>query len=108
LVVVENNAALAMRLERTLFDDHFEVLLLSEDTLSFVELESQYFAFQSAGLVVIYSCDNLSPEAKSKLRILAANRFFNSGALRSPEDEPAALRRIVSELQSLRTIAADG
>jgi bifunctional enzyme CysN/CysC/sulfate adenylyltransferase subunit 1 len=108
LVVVENNAALAMRLERALFDDHFEVLLLSQDVLSFVELESQYFAFQTAGLVVLYSCDILPPEAKAKLRILTANRFYNPPALQSAADEPIALRKIVSELQSLRVIAADG
>ncbi len=34
LILVEDNPALATRLERALFDDHFEVLLLSGDTLS--------------------------------------------------------------------------
>jgi hypothetical protein len=103
LVVVENHAELAMRLERGLFDDHYEVLLVSGDTLSLAELESQYAAFQSAGLVVIYSCDKLSSESKSKLGILAANRFFDLPASPLPADESSALRNLLSRLQSLRT-----
>jgi sulfate adenylyltransferase subunit 1 (EFTu-like GTPase family) len=104
LVVAENNAVLAMRLERALFDDHFEVLLISGDTVSLAELERQYAAFQSAGLVVIYSCDKLSPETKSKLGILAANRIFDLSASPAPADESSALRNLLSRLQSLRTI----
>jgi hypothetical protein len=108
LVVVEGNAALSMRLERALFDEHFEVLLLSGDTVSVSELESQYQAFHAAGLVVIYSCDKLGPEDKRKLTVLAEKRFFNSPAPQSSEAAPTALRKIVSDLQSLRAITADG
>jgi len=103
LVVVENNATQAMRLERALFDDHFEVLLLAEDSLSFVELENQYSAFQTAGLVVIYSCVQLSPVAKAKLRILAASRFFELPSAQSTAEESAALSKLQSRIQSLRT-----
>jgi hypothetical protein len=102
LVVVENNASLAMRLERTLFDDHFEVLMLSEDSVSFVELEAQYSAFQSAGLVVIYSCEKLSPQAKAKLAVLTAHRFFELSPPTSSADGTAALRNLLSQIKSLR------
>jgi sulfate adenylyltransferase large subunit len=102
LVVVENNASLAMRVERTLFDDHFEVLMLSEDSLSFVELEAQYSAFQTAGLLVIYSCDKLSPEAKAKLTILAAHRFFELVPAASTADESLVFRNLLSQIQALR------
>ena len=64
---MEDNPGLATRLERALFDDHFEVLLVSGDALPVSVLESQYAAFESAGLVVIYSCAALAPEAKRKL-----------------------------------------
>jgi sulfate adenylyltransferase large subunit len=104
IVVVENNAVQAMRLERTLFDDHYEVLLLSGDDFSLSDLQGQYAAFQSAGLVVIYSCDKLSPDAKVKLRILAANRFFELPSAQSTAEESAALRKLQSQIQSLRSV----
>jgi sulfate adenylyltransferase large subunit len=107
LIVVENNAVLAMRLERTLFDDHFEVLLVSSDTLSVAELESQYAAFQSAGLIVIYSCDKFSAEATNKLGILSSNRFFDISASESSADESTTLRKLLIQLQSLRKITQE-
>jgi sulfate adenylyltransferase subunit 1 len=102
IVVIENNAVQAMRLERTLFDDHFQVLLLSEDSLSFVELEAQYSAFQAAGLLLIYSCDKLSPDAKARLAILAAHRFFELPATQSSADESTAFRNLLNQIKSLR------
>src|SRR6202140_3065094 len=41
LIVVENNPGLATRLERALFDDRFEVLLVSGDALGVSNLEKQ-------------------------------------------------------------------
>ncbi|HEY2646253.1 MAG TPA: GTP-binding protein, partial [Candidatus Acidoferrales bacterium] len=99
LIVVEQNAALAMRLERALFDDHFEVLLVSGDDLSVPDLEKQYASFESAGLIVIYSCDKLTPEAKRKLGVLAADRFFNFSSSQMPEEESSSLRKILSSLR---------
>jgi bifunctional enzyme CysN/CysC/sulfate adenylyltransferase subunit 1 len=108
LILVENNPALATRLERALFDDHFEVLHVSGDALSLSALESQYASFESAGLVVIYSSAALAPEAKRKLGALAGNRFFDLPGLHVSGDDPDAVRKILSHLQSLRAVAGDG
>jgi bifunctional enzyme CysN/CysC/sulfate adenylyltransferase subunit 1 len=108
LILVEDNPALTTRLERALFDDHFEALLLSGDALPVSFLESQYAAFESAGLVVIYSCAALSPETKRKLSVLAGDRFFDFSALHPQLNEPAAVQKILSHLQSLRAVAGDG
>ena len=51
-------------------------------------LESQYAAFESAGLVVIYSCEALASEAKRKLRGLAGDRFFDLSGLQLPGESP--------------------
>jgi bifunctional enzyme CysN/CysC/sulfate adenylyltransferase subunit 1 len=99
LIVVEHDAAMAMRLERALFDDHFEVLLLSGDNLSVPDLEKQYASFESAGLVLIYSCDKLTPEAKRKLGVLAEDRFFDFCSSQLPEEEASSLRKILSNLR---------
>lgn len=108
LVLVENNPGLATRLERALFDDRFEVLRVTGESLDHSKLEKQYAAFDSAGLVVIYSCDKLGPEAKNKLRTVGGERFFDLAELRLPGDEGEGLRKILSHLQSLRSIVEHG
>jgi sulfate adenylyltransferase subunit 1 len=105
LILVEDNSALAARLARALFDDHFEVLHVSGDAVPAAVLESQYAAFQSAGLVVIYSCAALPPDAKRKLGAAAANSFFDLSALQLPAEETEAIRKLLLLLQSLRALA---
>jgi sulfate adenylyltransferase large subunit len=108
LILVEDNPGLAARLERALFDDHFEVLLVSGDALPVSALERQYASFESAGLVVIYSSAALSPDAKGELASLPANRFFDLSAFQLPIEESDAVRKILSHLQSLRAVAGEG
>jgi bifunctional enzyme CysN/CysC/sulfate adenylyltransferase subunit 1 len=103
LILVENNPELATRLERALFDDRFEVVLLSADAVSPSVFERQYPAFESAGLVVIYSCSALAPEAKSSFTRLAGNRYFDLSSLQFSLAESEAVRNVLSRLQSLRT-----
>jgi sulfate adenylyltransferase large subunit len=105
LIVVEDNPALAMRLERALFEDHFEVLLVSGDALPVSVLESQYAVFESTGLVVIYASAALASEAKRKLSALAANRFFDLSALQLPTEENEAVQKALMVLRTLRAIA---
>ena len=105
LILVEDNPGLATRLERALFDDHFEVLLTSSDVLPVPVLESQYAAFESAGLVVIYSCEALPPEAKHKLSAVAANGFFDLSTAELPAEDLEAVRKVFSILEPLRALA---
>ena len=108
LIVVEGNIALATRLERALFDEHFEVLHVSGDALPVSALENQFAAFASAGLVVVYSCAALSPGEKRKLGNLAADRYFDLSALQLPAEEIDAARQILALLQSLRVVVDGG
>ena len=107
LIVVEGNPALAARLERALFDDHFEILRVSGEAMPVSILESQYAAFASAGLVVIYSCAALAPEAKRKLGELAADHYFDLSALQLPAEEIDAVRKVLALLQLLRVVVED-
>jgi hypothetical protein len=103
LILVENNYALASRLERALFDDHFQVLLVNSDTAPPEALKRTLLVYQSLALVVIYSCAALAPEAKRGLSALAPEYFFDLSALGLPSDEAEAVRSVVSFVQSLRT-----
>jgi sulfate adenylyltransferase subunit 1 len=104
LILVEDNPALATRLERALFDDHFEVLLVSGDALPVSALEKQYAVFESAGLVVIYASTALAPEAKHKFDVLTANRFFDLSVLKLPTEENEAIQKIDLLLRQLRAL----
>jgi len=68
-------------------------------------LESQFKVFDSMGLVVIYSCDALSSEARLKLSAVAANRFFDLSSLQLVAEESDAVRKVLSLLHSLRVVA---
>jgi len=105
---VENNPELAVRIERELFNDRFEVLHINGESVPASTLENQYASFESAGLVVIYSCDALSPEAKRKLGKLSVDRFFDISALQLPADEQQAIRKVLSLVQSLRALTEPG
>jgi sulfate adenylyltransferase subunit 1 len=105
LVLVEDNPALATRLERALFDDHFEVLLVNGDALPVSVLESQYTVFESTGLIVIYSCAALTEESKKRLGTLTANRLFDLSALRLPSGENEAVQKVLLQIRSLRAIS---
>jgi len=102
LILVEDNPEFAMRLERALFNDRFEVLHVSGEKISASALENQYAALESAGLVVIYSCGALPPEAKRKLAKLSVDRFFDLSASQLPAAGQEAVRKILSLVQSLR------
>ena len=108
LILVENNLGLAERLQRALFDDHLEVLLVSGDDWPVSALERQFAAFESAGLVVIYACGKLLPDAKKKLAALGGDYFFDLAALQLPAEESAAVRKMISHLQSLRSVGEGG
>jgi bifunctional enzyme CysN/CysC/sulfate adenylyltransferase subunit 1 len=105
LILVEGNPALAERLERALFDDHFEVVRVSGEDLPVSVLESQFKAFEAMGLVVIYSCDPLGPEQKRELNSFAENRFFDVSSLQLPTGEYEAVRKVLALLQPLRAVA---
>ena len=102
LILIEGNTALAARLERALFDDHFEVLLVSGDAVSAAELENQLPAFKSAGIVVIYSCDVLAPEAKRRFAEMEPNRYFDLSRLQLPDEEQEAVQKVLGLVRPLR------
>jgi sulfate adenylyltransferase large subunit len=103
LILVEDNDGFATTLERALFDEHFEVLLLNEETVSPATLEIQYPALESAGVVVIYASGALTAEARGKLSVLAAaHRFFDVSTVNLQAGGAEALRTVLARLQSLR------
>jgi sulfate adenylyltransferase subunit 1 len=105
LILVEGNPALATRLERALFDDHFEVVQVSGEDVQVDQLERNVKLAQSTGLVIIYSADVLSPEEKLRLNAAAVDSFFDLSVLQLPAEEPDALSKVLAFLRPLRAVA---
>src|SRR5262249_43819631 len=94
-ILVEDNPDLAERLERILFDEHFDVLRINDQDVRPDNLESMLRVTQSAGLVAIYSCDALAAETKKKLSVFAVNRFFDLSSMDLPADDSAAAQTLL-------------
>jgi hypothetical protein len=103
LILVEDNPALAARLERALFDDHFQVLLLTSEAVPLDVLERTLPVYQSLGLVVVYSSAALAPEFKRRLSALAPDRFFDLSSPGLSDEDAETLRKAISLVGSLRT-----
>jgi sulfate adenylyltransferase large subunit len=105
LILVEGSPSLATRLERALFDDHFEVVLVNGQDMPLQALESNLSVLQASGLVVLYSSGALDPDAKHRLSARLTDRFFDLSALHLPAGEPDAVRKVLSLLHPLRALA---
>ena len=102
VVQLEGRAALAVRLERLLFDLGFEVLHLTRPEFSPDNFAEAARVAQSAGLIVLYSGDVLSGETKRRLATDFADRFFDLAS--APEllaDEELATRQILTLAETL-------
>jgi bifunctional enzyme CysN/CysC/sulfate adenylyltransferase subunit 1 len=104
LILVEGNPALAERLERALFDDHFEVVRVSGEDVPVSVFGNQFKVYEAMGLVVIYSSDPLAAEEKRKLSVIAGELLFDLSTLNLPAGESEGLRRILSTLRSVRSV----
>src|SRR5258707_6326465 len=105
LILVEDNHALATRLERALFDDHFEVLHVTGEDEPLHILESSLSLTQSLWLVVIYSCGWLDPEAKRRVAAHREGPFFDPSALEFPAEDTPAFPNLHSLMQTLNAVS---
>jgi bifunctional enzyme CysN/CysC len=98
--------ALARALERALFDQGFEVVLLDQSEPSSASAAA-VTALYAAGFVVICEDQTLGAQ-ESGLRREAGKCFFDLANLNLPAEDEEALRRIVALAESLRTPADTG
>ncbi|HET8965800.1 MAG TPA: hypothetical protein VFN20_06285, partial [Candidatus Acidoferrum sp.] len=98
----------AERLERSLFERNFEVLLLRPEPLSKSVLPDLLSALWAAGFVILYADEKVSEPERAALKAVAGDRFFEitkaeSGAI----DE--IVRRALAIAETLRVrIGFDG
>jgi sulfate adenylyltransferase large subunit len=101
--LLEGRPALAVCLERLLFDLGFEVLHLSQSEFSVDALAQIVRITRTAGIIGIYSGDALPVEAKHRFAAEFENRFFDlAGDEELRGNEERAAQHVLSLAQSLR------
>jgi sulfate adenylyltransferase subunit 1 len=101
VVLLEGHAALAVRLERLLFDLGFQVLHLNRPAVSASNFADAARVAQSAGLIVLYSGDVLAEETKQQIALEFDNRALDLAG--SPElSLHEAVRHVRAFAESLK------
>jgi sulfate adenylyltransferase large subunit len=109
IVLAAGRHALAILLERALFQRGFEILLASTaETFSPEQIVAMAKGTHAAGLILIYSAAALDSAAKHPLSTLAADDFFDLTAEHLPTDDFAALEELLPRFDSLRIHNASG
>ncbi len=109
VVLLEGRAALAVRIERLLFEHGFQVMHLSRPEFSGDSLDLAIRVARSAGFIVLYSGDALDSETKQRLAAEFDNRIFDlAGAPELHSGEQQASRYVLALAQSLWRVEPRG
>jgi hypothetical protein len=100
-ILVDARPALSRRLERALFNEGFEAMLVEEhpsDPLT----KSTWAALHAAGFVVIYHNPSLGPDDRSRLQAAVGEHFFDLAELDLPVADAEAVEHVLALAASLR------
>jgi hypothetical protein len=102
IFLVEGRPRLAGYLERALFAEGFEVLLVPVPEVPPDNLLTLLGCMQKIGLIVILSTPFAEPSDKAAWRTVASERFFDLTDQGLPSDEAEVVRSLMSLAKSLR------
>jgi sulfate adenylyltransferase large subunit len=102
VILVPARRALVGRIERALFEEGFEVMVVVEEGGSFVPARTAWSTLYSAGFVVIYQNPALGSEERAELKTVAGDRFFDLAELKLPAGDAEALEHILALGKKLR------
>jgi len=94
--------ALAKRLERALFDERFEAIIVDAKATSLLSPKDSWSVLYAAGFAVIYANPFLEAEERAELEALAGGRYFDLDSLDLPADDADAAQRVLALAESLR------
>lgn len=100
-ILVNARPALSRLLERALFNEGFEAMLLEENP-SGPLTKTIWAALLAAGLVVIYHNASLDPDERSQWKAAAGEHFFDLAELNLPAGDADAVEYVLTLAASLR------
>jgi hypothetical protein len=94
--------ALAKQLERSLFDERFEAIVVDAKAPSFLSAKDSWKILYATGFVVIYANPSLEAEERAELEAVAGGRYFDLDSLDLPADDAEAAQTVLLLAESLR------
>jgi bifunctional enzyme CysN/CysC/sulfate adenylyltransferase subunit 1 len=99
---IAGDNAFAELLERALFENGFEAILLRAEEMPSSALRILLFALWDAGVVIIHSSETPSPQKKADLESVAGEYFFEFPPDGAPGATHEALRHALANAETLR------
>jgi hypothetical protein len=96
--------ALARRLERSLFDEGFEAIVVDASDGPALSARGSWSVLYAAGFAVIYAGPSLEPEERVDLEAVAVGRYFDLDALNLLADDADAAQQVLALVESLRIV----
>jgi sulfate adenylyltransferase subunit 1 len=106
-ILVNARPALSRRLERALFNEGFEAMLVEEHP-SGPLTKNTWAALHAAGFVVIYHNPSLGPDDRSRLQTAVGEHFFDLAELDLPVADAEAVEYVLTLAASLRILREPG
>jgi sulfate adenylyltransferase large subunit len=107
ILLVNSRATLAQRLERALFEEGFEAIVVEANAgVPFAQNVLNALCF--AGFVVIYNNFSLAREERAKLQSAANENLFDLAEMNLPTGDAEAVERVMTLIERLRISPQQG
>jgi sulfate adenylyltransferase subunit 1 len=94
--------ALAKQLERSLFDQGFEAIVVDANATSLLSAKDSWSVLYATGFVVIYANPSLEAEERVGLETVAGSRYFDLDSLNLSAEDAYAVQQVLLLAESLR------
>jgi bifunctional enzyme CysN/CysC/sulfate adenylyltransferase subunit 1 len=93
---------LVKRLERSLFDEGFEVIVVDASEASLLSARDQWAILYATGFLVIYMNPSLGPEERAEMKTVAGSSHFDLDTLELAAEDGQAVQHVLALAESLR------
>jgi bifunctional enzyme CysN/CysC/sulfate adenylyltransferase subunit 1 len=94
--------ALAKRLERALFEEGFEAIIVDASKVSFLSARDAWAILYATGFVVIYANPSLEPEEQAELKAVAGDGYFDLDTSDLAAEDARAVQQVLLLAEPLR------
>jgi len=94
--------ALAKRLERALFEEGFEAIVVDASKISFLSARDAWAILYATGFVVIYANPSLEPEEQAELEAVAGDGYFDLDTSDLAAEDARAVQQVLLLAEPLR------
>jgi sulfate adenylyltransferase large subunit len=102
VILVNTNPRLVAQIERTLFEDGFQVMTVVGESESLILRRGAWSALHAAGFVVLYQNSATDSEERSELKEIAGDRFFDLRELALPVGDAKVVAHVHALAKTLR------